>query len=155
MKKLIYCIVCFLMMNYNSIAQEAFIETFLKSPEFSKIESQLSEFGTVNLSISKVHYFEDDKNKPVAQIAITADGTVKGIIEVVQVPENQENVLPNNERFAMQLIDYRLYDTKSYTGTIKTTDLNYDSYLSSVIEVDKSKVTKFNAYSIPEDIREK
>jgi hypothetical protein len=73
----------------------------------------------------------------------------------VPVPEKLENVLPNNDRYAMQLTDYRKYEPESETGIITTADINYDGYQSALFTVEKGEITQFDVWEMPEDIRKK
>lgn len=135
--------------------KQPIIEQFLQSNEFGKIKKQVAALGTINTALSAVRYLHDNKEKPVIAIAIEAMGQVSAVIEVVPIPASFDNLLPNNDRYAMQLIDYTAYSIKLKTGVIKVTDLNYDSYLAAVLDVKQAAIVQFDAFPIPVDIKQK
>ncbi len=131
------------------------INVFLSSTEFQKIQAQVNTYGQIDNNLSRVTYVDGNTNKPILNIAITQSNVVKAVLESVPVPSSLTNVLPNNEHYVMQLVDYSNYDINTKTGVIKTIDLNYDSYLSSQLIVSNSSVTDFTAYPVPPKVRAK
>jgi len=156
MKKVFSGIVLSLLfLGVRSQSKEPLLNDFLSSKEFYKIKSKVTALGDINLSLSRVTYAEDDKSKPVINIAITNQELIKGVLEVVIIPKTLINVLPDDAHYAMQLVYYDQYDIKSKTGIIKTVDLNYDGYISSQLQVLNSEVKEFLVYPMPPEIKEK
>jgi hypothetical protein len=158
MKKIsLSVLVCFV--SLLSIAQSdissnvsSLINTFLNSPEYRRVQQKILSLGNVDLSLSKVTYSDNNTTKPILNIAITNRGVVKGIVEAIPLPENAKTVLPQNDKYVMQLIDYSNYNVTTKTGVIKTFDLNYEAYLSAEVNVNNSSISSFAAYHIPADV---
>lgn len=138
--------------NDLSSGNASLIDVFLNSPEYNRVQRKVSTLGSVNLELSRVSYKDNDVSKPILNIAITNQGVVKGIIEIIPLPSNSISVLPQNDKYVMQLIDYSNYDISIKTGVIKTFDLNYEEYLSAEININNSSIANFAAYPIPSDI---
>ena len=139
----------------NSQTKEPLLSDFLSSKEFGKIKGQVRALGEVDLTRSRVTYVEEDKAKPVLNIAITNGTVVKAVLEAVAIPKTIVNVLPDDARYAMQMIYYDQYDINTKTGTIKMVDLNYDGYTSGQLQVANGEVKEFLTYPMPEATKAK
>lgn len=142
-------------LGVNSQTKEPLLNDFLSSKEFGKIKGQVRALGEADLALSRVTYVEEDKAKPVLNIAITNGIVVKAVIEAVAIPRTIVNVLPDDARYAMQMIYYDQYDINTKTGTIKMVDLNYDGYTSGQLQVVNGEVKEFLTYPMPEATKAK
>jgi hypothetical protein len=137
----------------GSNTEATLINSFLSTPEYARVEKRVNELGSVDLENSRVAYVDEDVSKPTLYLIIKSQtGIIKGVINVVPLPIKAKTILPNNDKYFMQLVDYSNYDVTSKTGLIKTLDLNYENYLSAEITVNNQNVSSFQVYQIPSDI---
>jgi hypothetical protein len=126
---------------------------FLGSPEYARIRGDHNTgYGEVDMVKSNIIYADDNVSKPVINVVFTSDRVVKGIIRAVPLLSHQDNVLPQNERYVMSLLDYRKYDLATKTGVIKVIDLNYDNHIPLDLSVGNSIVTNMVVTDLPESI---
>lgn len=154
MKKILF-VFALTLTTYFANAQNELIATFLTSDNFASLKDFVAKYGEVNVEESTVRYFEDDASKPILNIVLKKDNRLAAIIEVVPISDKNQNILPNNSHYAMQLVDYSKYEVETKNGVIKTIDLNYDQYISSNIEVSNAEINSFVTFPMPDEIKKK
>ncbi len=156
MKQMIMAVLlCTVALCLQAQEKEEVLIAFKNSPEFERVQKAFSEWGEADFSHATVRYVEVNGKHPYATVPVKQEGKITAVLEFVPVPEKLENVLPNNDRYAMQLTDYRKYDPESQNGEIRALDINYDGYLSALFTVEKGEIIRFDTGEMPEEIRKK
>jgi hypothetical protein len=137
----------------NTTAPE--IDEFLASSEFNRVinDQQWSRLGTVNRSLCYANTISEDQRAVTVNIVIEngRDHKVTAVIEAVKAPDGK-HLLPNNERYAMALRNYKDFDFVNASGIIEYYDLNYKNHHGGTITVSKSVVVSWVTYDIPSEI---
>jgi hypothetical protein len=132
------------------------ISDFLKSTEYGRISGTVTkDFGSLDLNNSFIEYLAGDSKKPIYNFVFSSYGIKKSIIQVIPIPALMKNVLPNDDRYAMLLVDYRNYNTISKSGNILMSDLNYDNTKALSMVVENRKIKDAKAFTIPQTILSK
>ena len=135
--------------------KEELLAQFKNSPEFERVQKTFIEWGAADFNQATVRYVEVHGKYSYGTLPFFLDGKLTALLEFVPVPEKLENVLPNNDRYAMQLTDYRKYDPENQRGEIRALDINYDGYASALFAVEKGEIIRFDVWDMPEEIRKK
>ncbi len=139
-----------------SSVEKKMLSEFLNSAEYDRVSNgTFKDLGQLDLSNSNIDYVENNQNKPVLNLVFMSSNKVKGFLQVIPIKKSIENVLPNNEHYAMLLVDYKKYDTDSKTGDIELVDLNYDNFLAASLKVTKANIESLNGYEMPTNIVKK
>jgi hypothetical protein len=145
----------FMPSKFSNIEKEI-LKNFFTSNEYTRVTKEtLQKIGKLDINLSSIEYVDNNKDKPVINLVFTNNNIIKSFLQVIPLKEKYINVLPNNERYLMLLIDYREYNTKSFTGNINLVDLNYDNFLAAKIEVDQKIIKQMNGYAFPENLKSK
>lgn len=132
------------------------ISQFVNSSEYNRVINLYNgTLGQRDVEKSNVTYIDDNLAKPVINIVLSSNNTVKGVLKAIPVPERFDNVLPGNERYVMTLIDYRSYNAENLTGNIQVVDANYDNHVPLDILVESSIITSVSVNDLPEGILQK
>lgn len=62
-------------------------------------------------------------------------------------------LLPNNEKYAINLIDFTEFNEAELSGYIKMIDMNYENFEHAYIEIAKNKVLNWQRTELPESLR--
>ena len=135
--------------------KEEVVAQFKASPEFERVQQQFKELGEADFGEATVNFVEANGRHPYGNLYFRRDGQITAVLEFVHLPEKAGKLLPNNDRFAMQLVDYRNFESENLTGTIRAYDLNYDNHQAALLEVQKGMVTGLKTFSIPDELIKK
>lgn len=126
------------------------LSDFLGSSEFSRVNNlAFVNAGNIDLNLSSIDYVDNNVAKPVLNLVYKANGNVVAFLQVIPIPKHIENVLPNNEHYAMLKVDYQSYNTITKTGEIKLVDLNYDNFLAGELKIDNSAIKEIKGNDMP------
>jgi hypothetical protein len=127
------------------------VSKFLNSREFSVRKSLLEKFGRVDFDQTVLNYVAvENTNYATLLIPITKGGRVVAQLQVVDLIA--ATYLPNEETYAMNLINLMDYSVSNGTGKVKMIDLNYENYEHSVIDFANNKVTAWKYNQLPEKL---
>lgn len=157
MKRIIcfLCVVIIISIKANSQKNNAQLNNFLSSPEYSRISNEsVFGFGTIDFKNSNVISGEND-SESLINIVYTKQGVFQGVVQAIPLPSKFSNVLPGDEHYLMVLYDYREYDTTTRTGKIKLVDLNYDNFTPLEMVVNNGTVVNLDIQNMPDVISSK
>jgi len=156
MKKTIMAVIlCAATWCMHAQEKEALINQFKSSPEFERVLKDFGTLGEADFSNAAVNYIEANGKYPYGTLKFQTEGKTIAVLEFVPVPEKLDRVLPNNDRYAMQLIDFRKFDANAGNGMIESYDLNYDNGRIAEIAVENRKLARFEVFEITEEIMQK
>ncbi len=114
----------------------------------------ISSFGIIDFSKTIIKELDlgEGKSTSFMVIPILKDGIVVAAIEAVKIPKGK---LPYGDDFALNLVDYSMYNLNSNTGKILMYDMNYDNYQHSIISVQNNKIKFWSAGGLSIDLKEK
>jgi lipopolysaccharide export LptBFGC system permease protein LptF len=136
-----------------SSVEKKMITQFLNSSEYSRVaKATFKDFGKLDLTNSSIDYVENNQNKPVLNLVFMSSNKVRGFLQVIPIKKSIDNVLPNNEHYAMLLVNYKKYNTDSKTGDIELVDLNYDNFLAASLKVNNASIEEIKGNDMPTDI---
>ena len=139
--------------NKISSVEKKMLTEFLSSSEYSRVAlATFKDFGKLDLTKSSIEYVENNQNKPVLNLVFMTSNIVQGFLQVIPINKSIDNVLPNNEHYAMLLVDYKKYNTESKSGDIELVDLNYDNFTAASLKVNNSNIETLNGYDMPINI---
>jgi len=135
-----------------SLEEKGMIIAFLESKEFKNVEKSTSADSKLNLVKSFFTYVDDSKNKPVINLLFEKEGKIVNLVEVIPIPKKVTNVLPNNERYAMQLSDFSSYNIQNKSGVMVIKDLNFENFIVAKISLTLGQNTSIETFPISQQI---
>lgn len=137
----------------NDTSNPAVID-FIKSRDFSSHRSFLKKLGKIEFDKTVADYVTVE-NTNYATLLIPVKQGEKVVAQLQVVDLISTVYLPNEGRYAMNLIDLSGYNMANGTGQVKMLDLNYGSYEHSVINFANNRVKTWNYNPLPESLSEK
>lgn len=142
----------------NSLTNEekSLVLNFLQSDEFNReSNSSLTKYGQIDYSLITIDYVNGDKTKPILNFIFKSQNSISALLQVVPIPEKFEDVLPNNDMFAMMLIDYRQFSFETNNGNYQFLDLNYDDAKAIEVSMTNGKVVSARKETMSTELKEK
>lgn len=142
--------------KYNA-SERALLKAFIESSEFSRVSEQYlgNRYGKLNLANSSIEYVDDNPEKPLLNLRFMKGNKVAAALEVVPLPVQLLNVLPENEHYVMMLHDYSAFDAGSGTGRISCIDLNYDGFVAVEAIVREGRAERVTPAHWPSSLKTK
>jgi hypothetical protein len=132
------------------------VQKFIASNEFNREKTKsLKAYGEIDFSKTTIDYVEGQKTKPIINLSFVNSTDVTALLQVVPIPEKFDDALPNNDKYAMLLIDYTKFNFTTNTGTYSFLDLNYDDAKAIEAKMIDSKVTNLSGFALPTEVRQK
>jgi hypothetical protein len=128
--------------------QDELVQKFLDSKEFCKNETLFNSYGSIGKG--KIETINDGENY-IHYLMIPIMKS-KEIVAYIQALEIMKDHLPNNEIWAMNLIDLKRFNYATLTGEVSMYDLNFDAFLHTSMMVSGNKITSWLSFDLPKDI---
>jgi hypothetical protein len=142
--------------SHLSKQERSIIKNFLNSKEFKReSDSALRLYGKIDFSKISIEYVDGDRRKPILNLLLTGEKPTTALLQVVPIPSNFEDVLPNNDRYAMMVIDYLNFNFETNNGNYHFSDLNYDGSKALEILMINGKVVDAKKIVMFDGIKEK
>lgn len=139
-----------------SQVEKDMVISFINSKEFKReTETSLSKFGKIDFLKTTIEYVEGNKQKPILNFSYFNGNFESALLQVVSIPDKFDEVLPNNDKYAMMLIDYRKFDYNSNTGSYAFIDLNYDDSKAIEAKMENGKITGVSNFDLPSSVKQK
>lgn len=122
-------------------------ETFLRHSEFFQSFGNINEDSIFHKNIDVYEYNTDYFNIPLYD----NENNEIAYVEVVKIENNQ--FLPNEDEYVMNLIDKSNYNRDEKIGFIEMYDVNYDYYKHATILAENDSIVSWNATGLSEDLK--
>lgn len=139
-----------------SNVEKSLVQKFVLSTEFNREKTKsLTAYGSVDFTKTTIEYVDGNKSKPIINLTFVNGKVVTALLQIVPIPEKFEDVLPNDDKYAMLLLDYSKFDFAVNTGSYSFVDLNYDDAKAIEATMIDNKVTNVLQFDLPNDIKQK
>jgi hypothetical protein len=125
----------------------SYLQEFLNSKEFCKNESLFTSYGSIERKGTQIECMQDGKNMvQYLMIPIIKHDKTNAYIQAIKLREAN---LPNDEIWAMNLIDVTNFNNQTLTGTVSMLDVNLDGFKHSEIKVINNIISKWECFDLP------